>query len=173
MRYFDYATRNDGCNGCNGWDDIQYIGFPSVGDGTIYLKDGTTQAFDEPLAWALRAVDDGTWVEVFPFAQVNEYRENTTTPGEWAEEYERSGLAELDRRTADRIYGLLDEIDAPTDRDFLVTATIQVIVPARDRVTARLIMAEELNDFIVDSPYSNDVMNGLTIDDVEDLMEED
>jgi hypothetical protein len=40
-------------------------------------------------------------------------------------------------------------------------------------VIARIIAAETLRDYIADSPYPNDVMNGLTIDDVEDLMEQD
>jgi hypothetical protein len=75
---------------------------------------------------------------------------------------------------AENIANLLDgAYDDGNDRDFLVTATVQIIVRAEDRVIARLIAAETLRDYIADSPYPNDVMNGLTIDDVEDLMEED
>jgi hypothetical protein len=159
MRYFDYATRNDGMNG---WDDIKYIGFPSDGTGTIYLKDGTTKAYYHGLKFALTAVEEGTWVEVFPFAQVNEYRENTTFIS--TEAHDDDFLASIFDTPAE---------DEDKDRDFLVTATVQVVVRAEDRVIARLIAAETLRDYISDSPYPNDVMNGLTIDDVEDLMEQD
>jgi hypothetical protein len=72
----------------------------------------------------------------------------------------------------DLLDGSYDD-DQDDDRDFLVTATVQIIVRAEDRVIARLIAAETLRDYISDSPYPNDVMNGLTIDDVEDLMEQD
>jgi hypothetical protein len=173
MRYFDYATRNDGANG---WTGIRYIGFPSVGDGTIYNKDGSTKAFYENLAWALRAVETGDWVEIFPFergtidpTRVVEYCENTTpccgVPAACVDIC-AEGYATLTDR-------LLADDDESEDRDFLVTATVQIIVRAEDRVIARLIAAETLRDYIADSPYPNDVMNGLTIDDVEDLMEED
>jgi hypothetical protein len=74
----------------------------------------------------------------------------------------------ISRTFSDGAYVTMDN-----DRDFLVTATVQIIVRAEDRVIARLIAAETLRDYIADSPYPNDVMNGLTIDDVEDLMEED
>jgi hypothetical protein len=63
MRYF-YASEKTASYG--GWSEIEYIGFPSVGHGTIYNKDGSTKSFDENLAWALRAVETGGWVEVFP-----------------------------------------------------------------------------------------------------------
>lgn len=70
----------------------------------------------------------------------------------------------------DLLYGdWFSEYGESNDRDFLVTATIQVIVPARTRVDARIIAADTLRAYITDSPYPNDPMNGLTIDDVEDL----
>jgi hypothetical protein len=150
MRYF-YASEKTAQHG--GWDGIIYIGFPSVGYGTMYRADGTTKVFDERLSFALEAVADGSWVEVFPFADISRgYGEYTGVDSEQTVVWD-------------------DAED--NDRDFLITATIQVIVRAEDRVIARLIAAETLRDYISDSPYPNDVMNGLTIDDVEDLMEQD
>jgi hypothetical protein len=157
MRYFEYAHRFDGCNG---WEDIVYIGFHSVGEGTICFTDGTTKGFYHDLKGALEAVADGTWVEVFPGAQQNDgARIDLDVDPSWLDDL-RNGSWDV-------------TVDQDDDRDFLVTATVQVIVRAEDRVIARLIAAETLRDYIADSPYPNDVMNGLTIDDVEDLMEQD
>jgi hypothetical protein len=160
MRYF-YASEKTASYG--GWRRDQYIGFPSVGHWhDLQLKDGSTKSFDENLKWALRAVETGGWVEVFPFAAGCEgartRRESIST-----NRFDDDDLA--------MARGTLTVKD--NDRDFLVTATVQVIVRAEDRVIARLIAAETLRDYISDSPYPNDVMNGLTIDDVEDLMEQD
>jgi hypothetical protein len=162
MRYF-YASEKTASYG--GWSEIEYIGFPSVGHGTIYNKDGSTKSFDENLAWALRAVETGGWVEVFPVdpavakANENAARIDLDVDPSWLDDL-RNGSWDV-------------TVDQDDDRDFLVTATVQIIVRAEDRVIARLIAAETLRDYISDSPYPNDVMNGLTIDDVEDLMEQD
>lgn len=57
----------------------------------------------------------------------------------------------------------------PTSRDYLVTAMIQVVVNARDAVEARIALAEQLQDIVATSDYSQDPMNGVLVVEVEDV----
>lgn len=61
----------------------------------------------------------------------------------------------------------------PTERDYLVTATIQVIVRAADPTEARVIVCDDLRQYQVLGPYSGDPMNGLLVEGVEDLTVDD
>lgn len=58
----------------------------------------------------------------------------------------------------------------PVERDFLVTATVQIVVRAEDEIEARIIVASDLDDYIAQgSSARNDPMNGRIVTAVEDL----
>lgn len=62
-----------------------------------------------------------------------------------------------------------DPTIGPEDRDYLVTATVQLVLPARSAGEARLLIMESLYDFISRSPLHDDPMNGCIVEGVEDL----
>lgn len=66
-----------------------------------------------------------------------------------------------------------DPTDTDETRDYLVTATVQLAVPASSRADARASVAMALADLVDRSPLCNDSMNGYVIDDIEDLSQED
>jgi hypothetical protein len=55
------------------------------------------------------------------------------------------------------------------DREFLVTATLQIAVRANNAVEAQIDVKDLLNDIIAGSDFYNDPLNGATIVRVEDL----
>lgn len=67
----------------------------------------------------------------------------------------------------DFVDGLVEDMD--DDRDYLVTATVQIVVRAQNEYEARTIMKEDLSMLIEMSDYANEPTNGSTVDSVEEL----
>jgi len=62
-----------------------------------------------------------------------------------------------------------DPTIGPEDHGYLVTATIQLVLPARSAGEARSTVMDYLHDLIKRSPLRNDPMNGCIAESVEDL----
>ena len=60
----------------------------------------------------------------------------------------------------------------PPDREYLVTAILQITVKGRDPVDAMISVKDDLNDLIEQSDFRMDPLNGATIESVVDLAQE-
>lgn len=155
IRYFDYATRGDGRNG---WGNIECISFRPYGEGTIHYWDGTTKTTDGmSLNDALEAAARGTWIEIHPTPST----ELRLLNAQCADELLREGAAPCTPDPTDT--------DTDDEQDYLVTATVQVVVRAQHRVEARILTADLLREFIACSPYEEDPMNGVIVESVENV----
>jgi len=65
---------------------------------------------------------------------------------------------------------MFEVVPDPTERDYLVDFSGQIVVKADGRVEARVIVADALKTFIErSSGYPNDPMNGTVVDGIEDV----